>query len=676
MRLLIAVLAVLVLATSANAAEIPVTTRADGFTDDGRCGLREAMEAANTDTPVSACPAGDAATDVIRLDGGLYLLTVAGTDEDGGATGDLDIRAGSPVAIAGPGVITTLGIDRVLDVAANASLRLDDVTVALGAAPSAPDRTVGDVPGLPGDNGGGIRNAGTLVLADSMVSDNRAGRGGRSLTGPNGPPGGPGGHGGGIYSTGVLTLVRTVIADNLAGTGGQGSTGSAIKVGDGGPGGSGGGVYATGGLTILESRIVDNEAGSGGATNIGCDRFSGGAGGQGGGIFANTVTLTASTVARNRAGAGGAGNEGASGCDGGMSGGAGGRGGGAFVAGVSSVANTLFADNEAGRGGDGGPGGVDGDGGDGGRGGDAGSLAAPNATIFHSSLIHGSAGDGGTRGLAGPGGSTDGAFGEPGRGNALSGAAGTHVARTIIDGDCIGVVTDGGSNLTSAGAGCPGRIAALHLDPDGMPLPGSPAIDGAPAMGCPATDVLGTSRPQGAGCDIGAFEVVAAAATGIPAGVAFPARAIGVGATRVISVHNPGPPGIVISPVVTGADFSATDTCPPVLAGGGTCAVTVRFVPSRAGSRTAWLALAGRRVALAGTGIAPATPPRAQCVVPRLKGKTLRKARRALRTAHCTLGSVTRRGRGRPGRVRKSTPMAGTVLAAGATVDVVVNRRR
>jgi hypothetical protein len=38
-------------------------------------------------------------------------------------------------------------------------------------------------------------------------------------------------------------------------------------------------------------------------------------------------------------------------------------------------------------------------------------------------------------------------------------------------------------------------------------LPGSPALDvGDPAQ-CPATDQRGVPRPQGAGCDIGAFEL-------------------------------------------------------------------------------------------------------------------------------------------------------------------------
>ena len=48
---------------------------------------------------------------------------------------------------------------------------------------------------------------------------------------------------------------------------------------------------------------------------------------------------------------------------------------------------------------------------------------------------------------------------------------------------------------------------------DGSPayfplLAGSPAIDAADDGYCPATDQIGTVRPQGGGCDIGAIEYV------------------------------------------------------------------------------------------------------------------------------------------------------------------------
>ena len=40
-------------------------------------------------------------------------------------------------------------------------------------------------------------------------------------------------------------------------------------------------------------------------------------------------------------------------------------------------------------------------------------------------------------------------------------------------------------------------------------LAGSRAIDAADDAHCPATDQIGTARPQGAGCDIGAIEYAA-----------------------------------------------------------------------------------------------------------------------------------------------------------------------
>jgi subtilisin family serine protease len=82
--------------------------------------------------------------------------------------------------------------------------------------------------------------------------------------------------------------------------------------------------------------------------------------------------------------------------------------------------------------------------------------------------------------------------------------------------------------------------------------------------------------------------------------------------------------------------------------------------------------------------IAPAPRVVVKCRVPRLKGKTLRRAKRALRRAHCSLGRVTRprrrSGRRPPLVVAFSRPRAGAVRAAGAkvrlTLKVKPRRRR
>lgn len=61
------------------------------------------------------------------------------------------------------------------------------------------------------------------------------------------------------------------------------------------------------------------------------------------------------------------------------------------------------------------------------------------------------------------------------------------------------------------------------------------------------------------------------------------------------------------------------------------------------------------------------------CKVPKLKGKTLKKAKKALADAECRLGKV-KRASGKPGKVLKQQPKAGKVLAPKAKVNVTVGR--
>lgn len=69
------------------------------------------------------------------------------------------------------------------------------------------------------------------------------------------------------------------------------------------------------------------------------------------------------------------------------------------------------------------------------------------------------------------------------------------------------------------------------------------------------------------------------------------------------------------------------------------------------------------------------TPTPVTCVVPKLKGKTVAKARKALKKAHCKLGKVSKpRGHGR--KIGKQSKQAKTVLPSGSTVKVTLTRRR
>lgn len=105
----------------------------------------------------------------------------------------------------------------------------------------------------------------------------------------------------------------------------------------------------------------------------------------------------------------------------------------------------------------------------------------------------------------------------------IGGSVVTTFVNTIIDdgaGACAtdAVITDGGHN-SDAGSSC--GVSTSNTDPllsplasNGGPtqtlalLAGSPALDSADDLECPATDQRGIARPQGDHCDIGAFEAV------------------------------------------------------------------------------------------------------------------------------------------------------------------------
>jgi len=67
--------------------------------------------------------------------------------------------------------------------------------------------------------------------------------------------------------------------------------------------------------------------------------------------------------------------------------------------------------------------------------------------------------------------------------------------------------------------------------------------------------------------------------------------------------------------------------------------------------------------------------PPVPCLVPKLKGKTVTKARTSLRNAHCTLGHVSyAHSRVRRGRIASQRPHAGATRPHGTKVSVVVSR--
>jgi hypothetical protein len=81
--------------------------------------------------------------------------------------------------------------------------------------------------------------------------------------------------------------------------------------------------------------------------------------------------------------------------------------------------------------------------------------------------------------------------------------------------------------------------------------------------------------------------------------------------------------------------------------------------------------------AVSATAAATSQTARRVCVVPKLKGRALTAARRALQRAGCAPGRIahTTRRVGRKGRVVSQSPNAGRHLREGARVSVVVRRR-
>ena len=153
--------------------------------------------------------------DTITLPPGTYFLTNAGTGENAGGTGDLDIADfGNKLTITGAGAATTIinggGIDRVIQVLGLTTLELSSVTITNGDTTS---------------SGGGIFNRGTLTLTNSTVSGNTAD-----------------GAGGGISNSGEATLTNSTVSGNAA----------AFD--------SGGILHLDGPLTLKNSIIAGNSA--------------------------------------------------------------------------------------------------------------------------------------------------------------------------------------------------------------------------------------------------------------------------------------------------------------------------------------------------------------------------------------------------------------------------------
>ncbi len=173
-----------------NPNTITVTAFTDDLTDNGNCTLREAVQAANTDSAVDNCAAGSG-WDVISLSAGTYSLTITSTNENNNLDGDLDVLTGS-ITFQGAGENLTI-IDGAADgrlvhagSANAAAVFFQDLTLTNGLFSGSYGGCFYAVNGLAifnratvsnckaDSNGGGVSgDIATLILVESLIENNQ-----------------------------------------------------------------------------------------------------------------------------------------------------------------------------------------------------------------------------------------------------------------------------------------------------------------------------------------------------------------------------------------------------------------------------------------------------------------------------------------------------------------------
>ncbi len=472
--------------------------------------------------------------------------------------------AGFDVTISGGGTVA------LFNVSTGVNLTLRNLALTNGKHAGA-DGTNGSNGGL-GFGGAIYNDAGFVTAVNCLFSDNvvTGGAGGNGVVRLNGRggDGGLGGSalGGAIYNnSGTLSLTNCTFTANdaTAGIGGNGADAASGSNGDGGHGGNGGvggggAVYnAPGGsvfvydCTFTSNHVAGAVAGTGGlgAGPLGFDASNGSPGpGNSGAVFNEGGSLTSlfSTFNGNSASGanGGNGKDGPAYLDGmgGTSGGSGSGGGIFSKGGTLALTNCTFFGNSTsgGNGGNGGNGGTVGFGGNGGGGsaggrGNGGAVfcaagatsVVVNCTFSQNSTVGGTGGNGGAAGTTVARAGLAGADGLN-YGGAVANDGGTVVLKNTIlaesptGGNAAGLITDGGSNLSSdatpAFNSTEDNNIVLLLEPladNGGPTltaalaPGSPAIDHGDDTVCLPEDQRHLARSGQ--CDIGAYEYEARA---------------------------------------------------------------------------------------------------------------------------------------------------------------------
>ena len=340
------------------------------------------------------------------------------------------------------------------------------------------------------------------------------------LGGDGGDGGYGGGGGGGGYHHDPIEAFRFGRTGGAGGFGGGGGAGGSGDEGGGGGFGGGGGSG-------------DAPAGSGGTFGgNGNGSFGGGGAGLGGAIFGDisTVTIRNSTFAGNFAVLGNQGGPGAQNGDG--------DGGAVFaVDGVLTILNSTFSGSETAGTGDGGAvsmyrstRGFDAD------------LEIRNSIIINSLPATDECDLSGSVSFAG---------------------SGNIIGNTTLCAD--------GSESVDPALG-PLQLNAPGLTPTMAIDAGSPAFDTGDSAFCALDDQRGVARPQGSGCDVGAYEFIELSANLTIAKRTLGTAIAGRTLTYAIDVQNLGP--------TDAHNVTMTDTLPPgvslvsMIGGGFTCTGT------------------------------------------------------------------------------------------------------
>ncbi len=312
--------------TVAAASNITVNTLNDELVTNGNCSLREALRAVRQSSQQDGCGSGAlSAPFVITLPAGTISLSLIGSGDD---AGDLDVLTSATVTINGMGITQTnivqnAASQRVMEVTGTAKLNLNNLTLSSGAG-----------------EGAGLINHGQTALNQVQVSGNAAGASnGGGLVNTAGAvmtvtlstirANSTNATGGGIFNAGSMLIDRSSVSDNAANTGS----------------GDSGGIRNEGSMRIVASTIARNNAQSAGGIRNGVVNTavmiiinstisSNSANGGGGGVANNgELKLFSVTIAENTADA-----ENSSG----------GQGGGISTGGAGSnteMRNTIIAAN-------------------------------------------------------------------------------------------------------------------------------------------------------------------------------------------------------------------------------------------------------------------------------------------------------------------------------------------